>query len=576
FKKSLAHFEKLGDLSRQATILSNMGIVHNDRGDYEQALGYYHQSLTLQDSADNPLGMARALGNIGLVYNYQGNYPQALDHYERSNALFASIDDDLGQAINWSNAATIYFAQKDYPQALAYHERSLAVLRRLENKRAMGKTLNNMADVYAEQGDLEQALSYYEQSMALHEALEDQNNIAWVEKNIGDIYRKQGKTDEALAQYQLSLDMWESLQDQRGMAEAATSIGRWYQAVGEYGKARYFGEKALPLAQESGAAQDIRNVAQLLYQTYKATNQAPQALVMHELYLEMRDSLNSEDNQRAAIRYQFAQQALADSLVNEQAKALAAQAYESELSQQRIGLGFAAGIGLLLSILAFVLYRNNQSRKQTNQLLSTQNEEIEAKSQQNELLLKEIHHRVKNNLQTISSLLYLQSAHIQDADIKQAVAAGRHRVESMALIHQKLYQRENLAAIEMKDYLTNLSRSLLQTFGYQPERIQLQMDMEEIELDVDTAIPIGLIVNELITNSLKYAFPNERQGSIHISLSKHPDEKLELQVADDGVGSANGESGTSFGSQLIQLLTVQLGGSLEQGGEKGYWTKIVV
>ncbi|MEM6264112.1 MAG: sensor histidine kinase, partial [Bacteroidota bacterium] len=193
-----------------------------------------------------------------------------------------------------------------------------------------------------------------------------------------------------------------------------------------------------------------------------------------------------------------------------------------------------------------------------------------------ELLLKEIHHRVKNNLQTISSLLFLQSAHIQDEDVKQAVAAGQHRVESMALIHQKLYQKENLAAVEMKDYLHNLTNSLVDTFGYQPERIQVHIDMEELELDVDTAVPLGLIVNELITNSLKYAFPDGRKGKITVNLAQQADGKLELQVADDGIGAANTERGTSFGSQLIQLLTQQLGGTIEQSAEDGYCTKIVV
>ncbi len=139
------------------------------------------------------------------------------------------------------------------------------------------------------------------------------------------------------------------------------------------------------------------------------------------------------------------------------------------------------GLALLLALIAFSFYRNARTRKQAHALLSAPKAEIEAKSRQNELLLKEIHHRVKNNLQTISSLLYLQSA----------------------LIHQKLYQRDNLTTIEMKGYLADLGQSLIQTFDADPERLRFTLDMPELELDVDTAVTLGLITNELITNSLK-------------------------------------------------------------------------
>ncbi len=573
FARSLAYFKSTGDLARQATILGNIGIVHNERGDYTQALEFYRQSLTLYDSADNPMGMAQTLGNMGLIYNYQGDYRQALEHYQRSIDLFQSLDNQMGIAINLGNIAMIYYAQKNYAQALAYHQRSLAINEKLENKRGIAATLNNIGDVYFDQKDLAQALNYYQRSLEIHQSLKDLNSVANLQKNMGDVYRAKGLGEKALANYLSSLAIKESLKDQQGIANVATSLGEYYHAAGDYPRARYYGERALPLAREAGAVQEIGNAAQLLYQTYKSVGQNSKALPMLELYYQMRDSLNSEENQRAAIRYEFRQQALADSLTNVQEKALSQQAYESQLRQQRLQLAFAAGVGTLLAVLALVLYRNNQRRQKTNLQLSAQKAEIELKSNQNELLLKEIHHRVKNNLQIISSLLHLQSAHIKDADVRQAVAEGQHRVQSMALIHQKLYQRDNLAAIEMRDYLKNLVQSLIDTFDADPDRIRFDLNMPELELDVDTAVPLGLIVNELITNSLKYAFPDGRSGTITVSLQK-AGTGLELFVGDDGVGKANTVAGTSFGSKLVKLLTTQLGGKLEQGTETGYWTRV--
>ncbi|MCB0839799.1 MAG: histidine kinase, partial [Bacteroidetes bacterium] len=368
----------------------------------------------------------------------------------------------------------------------------------------------------------------------------------------------------------------EEIGDKDQIASSLRNIGIIYKELGNYTQAISYGERGLRVAREVGKLQNLELAAGQLYYSYKAAGRSKQALEMYEIYIQLRDSLNSEENQRATIRFEYQQQALADSLTNAQEKALAQVAYENQLGRQRLQLGFAAGIGGLLALLAVVLYRTSHRRRKTNELLSLQKGEIELKSNQNELLLKEIHHRVKNNLQTISSLLFLQSAHIKDAEVREAVAAGQHRVESMALIHQKLYQRDNVAAIEMRDYLQNLVQSLIDTFDADPERIRFELNMPELELDVDTAVPLGLIVNELITNSLKYAFPDGRNGKIQVSLARQPEGKLELYVADDGVGANNTPTGTSFGSQLIKLLTTQLGGTLEQGSEAGYWTRVVV
>lgn len=189
---------------------------------------------------------------------------------------------------------------------------------------------------------------------------------------------------------------------------------------------------------------------------------------------------------------------------------------------------------------------------------------IKAKNAENELLLKEIYHRVKNNLEMVSSLLMLQSVKTKDAKAKEVMQASQNRVQSMGIIHQKLYQGENLATIEMLDYFTNLSNNLLDAFGAS-ERVSVCCNMEPLELDVDTAVPIGLIVNELLTNALKYAFPSDAAGEVELSLHERGEGALELVVADNGVGMSGNTpvQGTGFGSQLIQLLTTQLQGQMQ-------------
>ncbi len=200
-------------------------------------------------------------------------------------------------------------------------------------------------------------------------------------------------------------------------------------------------------------------------------------------------------------------------------------------------------------------YENN---KKKNILLEKQNQE-------KEFLLKEIHHRVKNNLGIVSSLLDLQADKIKDPKITSAIEESRNRVYSMSMIHQKLYQGKNLSSIGMKEYLVDLSQHILDSYG-QEGSIEYTYDLEDMELDVDSAIPVGLIVNELLTNSYKHAFPNSRKGVINITCKHISEDRILLEVADNGIGllefDKEDDQGSGFGTQLIDLLIQQLDGSI--------------
>ena len=224
----------------------------------------------------------------------------------------------------------------------------------------------------------------------------------------------------------------------------------------------------------------------------------------------------------------------------------------------------------LLATLLFALFYNFRKNKKITA-------QLEIKNKENELLLKEIHHRVKNNLQTISSLLSLQSESISDKSAFDAIQESKNRVTSMALLHQKLYQGKNLAAIEMRDYFETIGKAIIDSFGEKAENVSLEIDMSEIELDVDTAVPIGLITNELITNSIKHAFPNKRKGQIIITLTQEKNGLLKLNITDDGQATTNesvAPKEKGFGTLLIQLLTTQLGGKLEKSTQAGTSTII--
>jgi two-component sensor histidine kinase len=293
----------------------------------------------------------------------------------------------------------------------------------------------------------------------------------------------------------------------------------------------------------------------------KKTFRSQQAVDNYKLLADAYGQLNKYDS---AFYFQKKASYIGDSLLNAQNNiqftSLKNQ-YESEqketqialqtkqLSEDRIKLWALSSFLGLMIIGGLMLFRLIRTLRQRNK--------------EKEYLIREIHHRVKNNLQVLSSLLHLQSKYIKDKTALEAIRESENRVEAMGLIHQKLYMGINPGTVDMNDYLKNLGISLLDSFGLiNTEQVKIIYKLDPIYLDVDTAMIIGLIVNELLTNSLKYAFPEGRTGEIELSFCEE-NGKLCLQVKDNGIGSAKApelNKGTAFGLNLVKILSKKLKG----------------
>jgi PAS domain S-box-containing protein len=197
---------------------------------------------------------------------------------------------------------------------------------------------------------------------------------------------------------------------------------------------------------------------------------------------------------------------------------------------------------------------------------------IQESLQEKEVLLQEIHHRVKNNLQIICSLLDLQAQHIEEAALLEMFRESQHRVRSMALVHEKLYQSQDCAKINFAEYIESLTSYLFQAYAVDAANVALMLDIDKVILDIDTAIPCGLIINELVSNALKHAFYSHAEGEINVALKAISEQDFLLRVRDNGRGlPANFDLNKvkSLGLQLVKVLTKQLEGTLEINGENG-------
>lgn len=211
--------------------------------------------------------------------------------------------------------------------------------------------------------------------------------------------------------------------------------------------------------------------------------------------------------------------------------------------------------GVFLALLFWVWQQNKKIRKQEGHL---------------NYLMKELHHRVKNNLQIVSSLLNLQSARIDDPMAQKALTEGQHRIEAMSLIHQKLYQTKTTSRVNIQEFIAELSENLMHAYGYNADNFNLQLQIEVKELEADVAIPVGLILNEVVTNAFKYAYKNAADPALHITLQENG-HKLQLTVADNGreLTEKAWRQSASFGRQLMQSLTQQLEGAMQLNCDAG-------
>ncbi len=325
------------------------------------------------------------------------------------------------------------------------------------------------------------------------------------------------------------------------------------------GALQYF-DKASQLADSSHSIQRTKDVLFQEYVCLKSFGKIRESLAVLEEYAQLKDSLYRSGQEVALFDIEARYE---KSLQDETIARLDAenQVASSMLSTQKRNLTVAIISSLFLLLILGVILRLYRKVKSTNALLSR------AVAEKN-ILLKEIHHRVKNNLQVISSLLKLQSGFIKDDAAIQAIAEGRSRVQSMALLHQNLYKEDNLKGVDMKEYFDHLIQGLFDTYNISPDKIHLHKHIAAISLDVDTVVPLGLITNELISNALKHAFPGNRTGNLYVELYEK-NGNLILTVRDDGNGIPHDDSRSGFGSKLIQSLSQKLEADITTRSREG-------
>ncbi len=564
-------------LSQQSNLTGGIAKVYSEIGNAEKADSLGRLAFAL---CQNQQDSAAAFRRWGGIQKNLGHPDEALPAFLNGYRIERKLGKTVQAAFNLHQAATILRDQGRFKQAIEKFEEVVRLTQPLNYAVALARAYNSLGSLYFETKDYDKALINYRQSLALKKEMGSPRKVLTTISNMAELYLHTEQFDSCLVLCEAYLPLSQKIDYFQietnlaffgAMAAAKTNHpaqARRYLAVGE---------KAIGKVKNT---EEMPSVYQFAAQAYAHLGDYEAAYRYQKLYQTVQEANFNKEKSRiiSEVEAQFE--------TEKKEQQIAVLGKENELQNARIAsdrnrlLALLGGLGLV-GTLAFALWRNSSARKRHNEALSQTNGELNRKNHEVETLLREIHHRVKNNLQIISSLLRMQARRVSDEHTLEALRTGQARVRSMALLHQRLYQGDQLKEIPMRPYLTDLAQSLMDAYQVDDDRIQLRLDLnDDITLDVDTAVPLGLIANELLTNSLKYAFPDERSGSLVLSLKKAGD-AVRLLVGDDGVGfqlvaGKPPTSRSSFGLELVESLAQKIKATPVYSNEVGAKTVLLI
>jgi len=523
YEKSKQYAQIVGDKSQLALAYFNIGTVHLLQANYLQVLPYYEEAMAICEANT---GLEKELGmiynNLGIVYRRVRKPEKAAEIYLKAEQLQSTLNNPQGLSDLLLNIANNYISLNDFEKAKIYYSNALDISGADDKSSIFHYSYNGLGVIAFEEGDYELAKDYFLKSLALAE-IEDISIQINANGFLGSIHARDGDFQTAKDYFDKAIELNDEEKFPDQAKELFLQLEDYYTLRGEYKLSADYLRKYISLTDRLLNQEIIDRTA------------------------EWEERFELQEKEKKIVNLQLLNQQA--SLLNEKQK------------NQRNLFGFISVV--LVLIIAFVgfQYRNKQK---TNKLLSEKNIIISNSLTEKELLMREIHHRVKNNLQVISSLLNMQTFFLEDEKANAAVADSKNRVQAMSLIHQSLYSQENLTEINIQDYLQQLLNNLEAGMNPSGKEITVLSNIEPIPVDVDQAIPIGLIVNELVTNSFKYAFNGKEKGKISISFSKK-DLNYHLIIKDDGIGN-NGlplERKSSLGMRLLHDLSKKLKAALD-------------
>lgn len=566
-EKSIALCKELNSVKGITVNNYLKGNILQNLDDYEASTAAYEESFSLAKEHKDSTMMAHNYSGLGINQEFVGNNDKAIEYYFTSIEIWSKLDDKYGMATCYTNIGNVYELLGQRDKAIKYYNEAISLKKELKNYAGLAVTYVNLATLYFNKADLVNAAETSDSAMHYSQISKSVKMIIHSLQVKGDVYTSKGDLQNALKTYQLAFTKSEELDDPFLVASLQEKMGHVYRDLGNHQKAQGLYSSALTYFQDIGKLRTEKSVLMGYIKSLKATKKHSKANDFYSRVLVINDSLFTQQKIAAIndieVKY-FSEKKEAENQLLKSEKSIQA----ATIKNQRIILVSSfLGVGLL-GIILFLLYRQYQSSILTNKQLQEKSDKIET-------LHGELSHRVKNNLAFVSGLMRMQGRRIENSEAKLAVKEGAMRVEAMSLLHRKLYMREG-TNIDIGSYLIEICQNLKNTYPNVQQIPEIYVHSDELMTNGEAALRIGLIINELITNSFKYAFDDQPNPKIEIKITRLANKDYQLIYTDNGIGlpaEFNISSPVTMGLKLINMLTKQLEGSIEAKTQEGTYFK---
>ena len=538
----------------------------------------YHllMSKELLSDSNNILLNIQVRNTLSGVYRKKGEISKAIETILESKSILEKsekleFNKDLKrklfsqQIIVNNTLANFYNQMEDYEKAIECYDIAYSKSIEINSLVSAGVIMSNKGDLLLNLNENKKALEVLFKAKELKiEGNSTQVSLANTDQNIALALYKLQEYKKSFEYINKSLSYYKQANIVLGEIESSIIIGMLYLQTDEVDKAIINLSLAKKLSFENRVLENQKKACQYLFEAYEKKGDYKSSLKNHKEFIQARDSIFNSKNikkiTQLEMKYTFDKEKEFRALISK------TKEKENNLIIRSLIIGLIA-----LTIIAGLYYRLSYVNKESNKQLTDKNSQITEALDVNKILIKETHHRVKNNLQIITSLLSMQSRFLDDEKSKAIVTDSKNRIKSMSLIHQKLYQENNLTGIETESYFSELIDSLVLSYGIDLSKVSVEKNIEDILLDVDTIIPLGLILNEMISNAFKYGVDKET-GIFKFSFSKVSDLELEIVLQDNGPGiplDFNISQSKSYGMKLIKSLSKKLKSTLDFNSDNG-------
>ena len=530
-----------------------------------ESINGYEKASTIFKKYDIKKKYADCIINLATNFAKVGQEPKALELMHKATSIFIDIKDLDEMMIGYRSIGLLYKRQKDYVRALEYFNKALKISKEINDGNTSIQLLISLAVMHIFSDEPEEALVLYQEALTLAEFTEDELTRASVYSNFGEFCKNTGELDKAKIYFDKALVLIEKNDSDYKRSFLFINYSDYYYLKGDYKQAVLFANKALILSEKINNKRAEYIILNILLKIYEKLGDTDKLAVYQKRVIEQlnehKDQLNKQLNDLETVRFKLDKQKIIAE--NKQAKLELDQEHRSQERNYFYLLIFSLFIILITFYL--IIYFRLRTTRELNKRITKQSEE-------RKLLLQEVHHRVKNNFQIVSSMLRLQSYNFDDEVLRQNFEEAVNRINAMAIVHNVIYCQEKFKDIDAKNYLEKLVESLHKTGD---SRIVISIESEEITFQIETLINLGIAINELITNSFKHAF-NKEIGcpKINISLCRTENQTFELEYKDNGVGFPEGSFKPSFGMELIETIIENYEGKVVYGAEKDWNTAI--